>query len=66
MYFKSKNIIVITGINTNDLIKTVFNSRLSEYEYNLFGKMKSRDLVFGYIDKAYFTCHEINLKRNRS
>ena len=45
MYIKSENIAVITGSNANNLIKTVFNSLLSENQNNLFGKMRRCDFL---------------------
>ena len=41
--------------NTNDLSKIAFNSIVSEYQNNLFEKVKGKNyIIFDYIDRAYY------------
>ena len=66
MCLKSEDIMVIAGSNLNYLNKTISNSPLSEYQSNLFEKMKGSDFNFDNFNNKYDSCHKTILKRSIS
>lgn len=63
-----KNVISPWKVKTFDkgnyLIKTISNFLSSEYQNNLFENMTSNDFSFYFVDKFYYSCHSITLKRS--
>ena len=63
---KSDNVEIIIGIETDDIIKELFESFLKNYQKNLEEKMKDSNFVFESVDLLYYSLHKITLKRDGS
>ena len=63
MYLKSEKDTVITNSNTNDLLKVIVGSLLTEYKKKIFKKMRGSGFIFDREDKTYQVFHKIALKR---
>ena len=63
MCLKHVNIMIITGSNTNNLIKPISYSLLLEYQNNLLEKLRGNVFIFDFVDNTYDSCHKITLKR---
>ena len=63
MYLKSEKDTVITNSNTNDLLKVIVGSLLTEYKKKIFKKMRGNGFIFDREDKTYQVFHKIALKR---
>ena len=66
MYTKSDNIEIMSGTETNDIIKELFNSFLKGYQEGLKTKMKWSNFVFDSIDLLYYKLHKVSLNRGGS
>ena len=66
MYAKSNNIEITNGIETNNIIKELFESFLKRYQEELETKMKGSKFVFDSVDLLYHSLHNINLNRGGS
>ena len=51
------------GIETDNIIKELFESFLNRYQKNLEEKMKDSNFVFESVDLLYYSLHKITLKR---
>ena len=63
MYTKNNNIEIMSGTETNDIIKEIFNFFLRRYQEGLETKMKGSDFVFDNVDILYYKLHKISLNR---
>ena len=54
VYLKSQNITIITGTNTNGLIKSIFSYLLLESQSNLSIKMRGSGFIFDSVDKTFY------------
>ena len=63
---KSDNVEIIMGIETDNIIKELFESFLKRYQKNLEEKMKDSNFVFESVDLLYYSLHKTTLKRGKS
>ena len=54
------------GIETDDIMKELFESFLKNYQKNLEEKMKDSNSVFESVDLLYYSLHKTKLKRGKS
>ena len=54
------------GIETDNIIKKLFESFLKNYQKNLEEKMKDSNFVFESVDLLYYSLHKTKLKRGKS
>ena len=66
MYTTSNNIEIMIGIETNDIIKEIFNYFLRRYQQGLETKMKGSNFIFYNVDLLYYKFHKISLNRGGS
>ena len=62
MHSKSDNIEIMMNDEADKVVKKLFDSTESRYQYNL-KLMKSSEFVFDYVHLLYHKCHKINLNR---
>ena len=55
-----------SGNETNDIIKGLFNSFLSNYQKELIVLRNGSDFVFESVDLVSYHVHKTNLKREKS
>ena len=63
MNSKSDNIEIIMSIETDNIIKELFQSFLKRYQKNLEEKMKDSNFVFEGFNLLYYSLHKTTLKR---
>ena len=63
MYSKSDNFEIMMGVDTNEIIKNLFNSVIQRYQKGLQESMRGSDFVFGYIESLNYIFHKIDMKR---
>ena len=63
---KSDNVEIIMGIETDNIIKELFESFLKRYQKNLEEKMKDSNFVFENVDLLYYSLHGTILRRGKS
>ena len=66
MHLKSKNVEIIMGSKTANIIKKLFESFLNKYQNGLERKMKGSEFVFESVDLLCYHLHRISLKRGGS
>ena len=67
MHSKSDNIVIMIGIETDDIIVELFESFLKKYQKGLETTMRERsNFVFERVDLLYYSLHKISLNRGRS
>ena len=66
MYSKSDNFEIMVGVDTNEIIKNLFNSILQRYQKGLQESMRGSDFVFDYVESLDYIFHKVNLKRSGS
>ena len=66
MHSKSDNVEIMMGVDTNEIIKNLFNSLLQRYQKGLEESMKGSDFVFDYVESLNYIFHKIDLKRSGS
>ena len=66
MHFKSDNMKIVKGNETNEIIEELFDSLLQKYKKGLEESMKSSEFVFDSVDLFYYEWHEISLNRGGS
>ena len=66
MHIKSRNIEIMRGSETNDLIEEFSESLLENYQEGLEGSMRGSECVCDSIDLLYYHLRKISLKRGRS
>ena len=65
MHTKSDNIKIMTGSETNDIIKELFKS-LQKYQERLEEAMRKSEFIFDSVDLLYYHLNNISLKRGKS
>ena len=58
MHTKSDNIIIMSGIETDDAINELLNSFINGYQEGLQTKMKERNFKFNRIDLLEYHLHK--------
>ena len=66
MHTKSDNIVIMSGIETNDAINELFSSFAKRYQEGLETKMKGSSFTFERIDLLEYHLHKISLNRGSS
>ena len=61
-----KNIELLIGSKTDDIINKVFESFLQKYQEKLQEKMKDSKFVFASVDLLYYSLHKTRLRRGKS
>ena len=61
MYTRSDNEEVMSGDDTDEIIKGLFESFLQKYEENLQNKMKGSDFEFDDVNFLYYDFNKISL-----
>ena len=63
---KRDNVEIIMGIETDNIIKELFESFLNKYQKTLEEKIKDSNFGFESIDLLYYSLHKTTLKRGVS
>ena len=66
MHTKSDNITIMSGTETEDVIKELFNTFRKRYQEGLETKMKGSSFTFERIDLLEYHLHKISLNRGSS
>ena len=66
MYSKSDNFEIMMGVDTNEIIKNLFNSILQRHQKGLQESMRGSDFVFDYVESWNYIFHKIDIKRSGS
>ena len=66
MHSKSDNIEIMVGVDTNEIIKNLFNSLIQRYQKGLKESMRGSDFVFDYVESLNYIFHRVDLKRSGS
>ena len=66
MHSKSDNIEIMMGVNTNEIIKNLFNSLLQRYQKRLEVSMRGSDFIFDYVESLNYIFHKVDLKNSGS
>ena len=66
MHTRNNNEKIMTGSDTDEIIKGLFESFLQKYEENLQEKMKGSDFEFDDVNFLYFDFNEISINRGGS
>ena len=66
MHSKSDNAEIMMGIETDDIIKELFESFLEKYQEQLKTEMRGSDFVFESLGLLYYNLHKISLNRGGS
>ena len=66
MHTKSDNIVIMSGIETEDFINELFHSFAKRYQERLETKMKGSSFTFDRIDLLEYYLHKISLNRGSS
>ena len=64
MYTKSYNIEILMGNETGEIIETLFESLLQNYQKDLEESMRGSEFVFDSIDLLYYHLQKIDLERD--
>ena len=66
MHTRSDNEKLMTGSDTDEIIKGLFESFLQKYEENLQQKMKGSDFEFDGVNFLYYDFNKISISRSGS
>ena len=66
MHIKRDNTEIMTGSDTNDVIKELFKSFLQRYQEGLQEKMRGSDFAFEGVNLTYYDFNKISLSRGGS
>ena len=66
MHSKSDNVETIMGVDTNAIIKKLFNSLLQRYQKGLEESMRGSDFVFDYVESLNYIFHKVDFRRSGS
>ena len=66
VHTKSRNIEIMMGNETDEIIKELFDSLLQNYQKDFEESMRGSEFVFNNVDLLYYHLHEISLKRGGS
>ena len=64
MYTKSDNVDIMTGVDTNDVVKELLKSTLERYQIGLQESMRGREFVFDCGNELHYKLHKEDLKNN--
>ena len=62
----SKNIVILTGYGTDDIIEKFYDSLLDKYQKGLEEKMKKGAYTFDNVGALYYKLHKTSLNRDGS
>ena len=63
---KSKNIEILMGNETDDIISELFESFKQTYQEGLEGEMEKSEFIFESVDLLYYNLHKTRLRRGKS
>ena len=63
MHMHSKNIVILAGYDTDDIIEKLFDSLLEKYQKGLEEKMKKSNFIFDSVGVLYYKLHKTSLDR---
>ena len=66
MHSKSDNVEIMMDVDTNEIIKKLFNSLLQRYQKGLEESIRGSDFVFDYVESLNYIFHKIDMKRSGS
>ena len=66
MHTKSRNVELMMGSETNDIIEELIESLLQNYQKNLEESMRASEFVRDSVDLFYYHLQKISLKRRGS
>ena len=64
MHTTSDNTEIMIGNETDEIIKSLFESLLQKYQEELEKSVKESDFVFNSVDLLYYKLHKISLNRD--
>ena len=64
MHSKSDNVEIMMGVDTNEIIKKLFNFILQRYQKGLEESTRGSDFVFYYVELLNYIFHKIDMKRS--
>ena len=66
MHSKSDNAEIMRGVDTDEIIKNLFNSVLQRYQKGLEEPMRASGFIFDYVESLNYIFHKVDLKRSGS
>ena len=66
LHFKSDNIEIMMGTETDKIIEEIFESLLQRYQDRLEESIKGGNFIFDSVDVLYYKLNKISLDRGRS
>ena len=66
VYNKSDNVEIMMGVDTNEIIKNLFNFILQRYQKGLQESMRGSDFVLDYVESLNYIFLKVDLKRSGS
>ena len=66
MHAKSNNVEIMTGSETDEIIKELFKSFLQRYQEGLEESMRGSEFIFDSVDALYYDLNKISLSRGGS
>ena len=66
MHIKSKNIVILTGYETDEFVEELFDSLLKKYQEGLEEKIKKSNHAFDSFDALYYKLHKTSLNSGGS
>ena len=65
MHIKSKNVVILTSYETDEIVEELFDSLLKKYKEGLEEKIKRSNHAFDSVDVLYYKLHKTSLNRAR-
>ena len=66
MHRKSNNVQIMIGIETDEIIKNLFESFLQKYQEGLEESMRGSEFVYDSVDVLYYNLNKVSLSRGGS
>ena len=66
MHMHSKNIVILAGYETDDIVEKLFDSLLEKYQKALQEKMKKSNFTFDSVGVLYYKLHKTIFDKGRS
>ena len=66
MHTRSNNVEIMVGIETNEIIKDLFESFLQKYQEGLKESMRGSEFVYDSVDVLYYNLNKVSLSRGGS
>ena len=63
IHMHSKNIVILAGYETDDVIEKLFNSLLEKYQKELEEKLKKSNFTFDNVGVLYYKLNKTSLDR---